>query len=289
MIDGPSVSLALPPVGWHNTVAHEPQRTTVCACENTVAMAKQPVITRKPPLSARQDPNTCTRVDVLTGALDVHEVRVGGLYETLQLVLPLLRLVGGVDEIDSESLRGCGCGIAIISKTANKTSICVWSGSVPFLQSFVGERSFFVVGVGEEGETDGVGPVGCRTEDGKVGETRMCVYTRHNLRFTSGLISLFHTPTLTQTAPSGARIDLSSGFRILCFRLGMNEKIIDYTCIRYPQKKYTQVRYSSRSVSSTYNLASVCVGCLLSDRTTPSCVVIATRVPVRVYICYSRC
>ena len=35
----PSVSLALPPVGWHNTVAHAPHRTTVCACENTVVMA----------------------------------------------------------------------------------------------------------------------------------------------------------------------------------------------------------------------------------------------------------
>lgn len=39
----PSVSLAFPPVGWHNTLVHEGQTTTVCACEKTVVMAKQPV------------------------------------------------------------------------------------------------------------------------------------------------------------------------------------------------------------------------------------------------------
>lgn len=39
----PSVSRALPPVGWQSTLAHEPQRTTVCACEKTVVMAKQPM------------------------------------------------------------------------------------------------------------------------------------------------------------------------------------------------------------------------------------------------------
>lgn len=34
---------ALPPVGWHRTVEHEPQRTTVWACEKTVVMLKQPI------------------------------------------------------------------------------------------------------------------------------------------------------------------------------------------------------------------------------------------------------
>lgn len=34
--DLPSVSLALPPVGWHRTVAHEPHWTTVEAWEKTV-------------------------------------------------------------------------------------------------------------------------------------------------------------------------------------------------------------------------------------------------------------
>ena len=38
----PSVSLALPPVGWARTCEHEAHMTTLCACEKTVVMAKQP-------------------------------------------------------------------------------------------------------------------------------------------------------------------------------------------------------------------------------------------------------
>ena len=38
----PSVSLALPPVGWQRTVEHPAQTTTVWACEKTVVMLKQP-------------------------------------------------------------------------------------------------------------------------------------------------------------------------------------------------------------------------------------------------------
>ena len=38
----PSVSLALPPVGWHKTVVQPWQMTTVWACEKTVVMVKQP-------------------------------------------------------------------------------------------------------------------------------------------------------------------------------------------------------------------------------------------------------
>jgi hypothetical protein len=38
----PSVSLALPPVGWHKTVEQPAQMTTVWACEKTVVMVKQP-------------------------------------------------------------------------------------------------------------------------------------------------------------------------------------------------------------------------------------------------------
>ena len=38
----PSVSLALPPVGWHSTVEQPAQMTTVWACEKTVVMVKQP-------------------------------------------------------------------------------------------------------------------------------------------------------------------------------------------------------------------------------------------------------
>ncbi len=40
----PSVRRALPPVGWQRTLEQEPQRTTVCACEKTVVMAKQPAM-----------------------------------------------------------------------------------------------------------------------------------------------------------------------------------------------------------------------------------------------------
>jgi len=38
----PSVSLALPPVGWQRTVEQPAQITTVCACEKTVVIVKQP-------------------------------------------------------------------------------------------------------------------------------------------------------------------------------------------------------------------------------------------------------
>jgi hypothetical protein len=40
----PSVKRALPPVGWHKTVAHEPHWTTVEACEKTVLFGQNPVI-----------------------------------------------------------------------------------------------------------------------------------------------------------------------------------------------------------------------------------------------------
>lgn len=39
-----------------------------------------------------------------TWAFDIHEVRVGGLYETLQLMLLRLGLSRGVEEIDGERL-----------------------------------------------------------------------------------------------------------------------------------------------------------------------------------------
>lgn len=38
----PSVRRALPPVGWQRTVVQPWQMTTVCACEKTVVMVKQP-------------------------------------------------------------------------------------------------------------------------------------------------------------------------------------------------------------------------------------------------------
>jgi len=39
-----------------------------------------------------------------TWAFDIHEIRVGGLYETLQLVSLRLGLGRGVEEIDGERL-----------------------------------------------------------------------------------------------------------------------------------------------------------------------------------------
>jgi hypothetical protein len=38
----PSVKRAFPPVGWQRTVEHPAQMTTVCACEKTVVIVKQP-------------------------------------------------------------------------------------------------------------------------------------------------------------------------------------------------------------------------------------------------------
>lgn len=42
VVNSPSVKRALPPVGWQRTVEHDPQRTTVWACEKTVVMLKHP-------------------------------------------------------------------------------------------------------------------------------------------------------------------------------------------------------------------------------------------------------
>lgn len=49
----PSVSLALPPVGWHRMLVHEAQTTTVWACEKTVVMEKQPMKQEKGGISLR--------------------------------------------------------------------------------------------------------------------------------------------------------------------------------------------------------------------------------------------
>ena len=68
--NAPSVSLAFPPVGWHKTLVHEGQTTTVCACEKTVVMAKQPEKEKENEL------NTSIRrvLKVHTWALDVHKI-----------------------------------------------------------------------------------------------------------------------------------------------------------------------------------------------------------------------
>ena len=45
------------------------------------------------------------RREIRTWAIDIHEVRVWGLNETLELVLLCFVLVGGMEKIDGESLR----------------------------------------------------------------------------------------------------------------------------------------------------------------------------------------
>lgn len=90
----PSVSLALPPVGWQRTLEHEPQRTTDCALENTVVMAKHP--------SKRQFGISVVRSDGMshTWTFYIHEIRVGRLHETLEFVLLALMFRRRVQQID---------------------------------------------------------------------------------------------------------------------------------------------------------------------------------------------
>jgi hypothetical protein len=57
--------------------------------------------------SAKLAPALRTRsLDLIGPHLDVHEERPGGLDELLELVLSELGLGGGVEEVNSESLRG---------------------------------------------------------------------------------------------------------------------------------------------------------------------------------------
>ncbi|OBZ78952.1 hypothetical protein A0H81_00516 [Grifola frondosa] len=88
----PSVNLALPPVGWQRTLAHAAQRTTVCAWEKTVVIAKQP---------SKSVQSECL---VRTWALYIHEVGIGRLHQPLELVAALFVLMRRVKEIDGESL-----------------------------------------------------------------------------------------------------------------------------------------------------------------------------------------
>jgi hypothetical protein len=82
-------------------MAHEPQRTTVCAWEKTVVMVKQPAANGWSEMHRNREELEGGR----TGAFDIHEVGVGGLYEALELVLALFKLGGGVEEVDGESLE----------------------------------------------------------------------------------------------------------------------------------------------------------------------------------------
>ena len=113
--NSPSVNRALPPVGWHKTVAQELHMTTVWACEKTVVMAKHPNLGFIGINLQRYLP----RLE-LTRALDIHEIRVGRLYKSLELVLPLLVLMRGVKEINCESLQGTDEHIGRVKGIATK-------------------------------------------------------------------------------------------------------------------------------------------------------------------------
>ena len=102
--NAPSVSLVFPPVGWHSTLVHEGQTTTICAFEKTVVMAKQPENHEKRVKHEEYNRGTCTFQGIKhTWALDIHKVRVGFWHNALEFVNSSFV---GVKEIDGESLCG---------------------------------------------------------------------------------------------------------------------------------------------------------------------------------------
>ena len=70
----PSVSLALPPVGWQSTVVQPWQMTTVWACEKTVVIVKQPGHLT----SMKKDRGAGTRVWLRESALRARHCEVLG-------------------------------------------------------------------------------------------------------------------------------------------------------------------------------------------------------------------
>lgn len=87
----PSVSLALPPVGWQRTVEQPAQMTTVCACEKTVVIVKHPGHLT----SMKNDRGAGTRVYEIP--LARWAVRYISVTTYLQLVLSSLGLRGWVE------------------------------------------------------------------------------------------------------------------------------------------------------------------------------------------------
>ena len=100
----PSVSLALPPVGWQRTAAQVPHTTTDWECEKTVSDVEAPP------------------------ALDVHEEGVWALNQALELVLVLHDRRGGFSKSISEwstmlllrVVARCGTGEKRKEKTEGK-------------------------------------------------------------------------------------------------------------------------------------------------------------------------
>lgn len=94
----PSVRRALPPVGWQRTVEHPAQITTVCACEKTVVIVKQPGHLT----SMKNDLGPGTRVCEYILAARIDALGIARTY--LELVLASLSGWGRVQEVDSENL-----------------------------------------------------------------------------------------------------------------------------------------------------------------------------------------
>lgn len=101
----PSVRRAFPPVGWHSTVEQPPQMTTVCACEKTVVIVKQPGHLTSMKKERGAGTSVCgnaQRVSIVPPVM--LRSRDAGLGAHLELVLARLGLRGWVEEIDGENL-----------------------------------------------------------------------------------------------------------------------------------------------------------------------------------------
>lgn len=110
----PSVSFALPPVGVQSTVWQLGHSTTVCEWLNTVVLwergkagdcercfANHDCTANIITITTTHPPQTTIHLHVEAAlAFDVHKVRVGRLYQALELVLALLLLGRRVEEIN---------------------------------------------------------------------------------------------------------------------------------------------------------------------------------------------
>ena len=99
----PSVSLALPPVGWQRTVVQPWQMTTVWAWEKTVVMVKQPGHLT----SMKKDRGAGTRVYRMSAPSTGRQYGIADASEGSYLELVLAGLSGraGVEEINGENLE----------------------------------------------------------------------------------------------------------------------------------------------------------------------------------------
>lgn len=103
------MSRALPPCGWHRTMLHEAQVTTVCAWLNTVVLHEEHTTdgnvspwlpgTEKHTAYKQGARGRHAHVEAAR-ALHVHEERVGGLHQPLQLMPASLNRRKRVQQVD---------------------------------------------------------------------------------------------------------------------------------------------------------------------------------------------